>query len=79
VPSKVGRVKGKDCFVEIQKKHLKVKIRDVTVVDGELEHEIKLEESSWTLDDGKTLLVHLEKINQMEWWSRIVLTDPEIP
>ena len=79
VPVRGGvRVKGKECFVEITKKHLKVRIRNETIIDGELQHEIKVEDSSWTLDDGKVLLVHLEKINKMEWWSRLVATDPEI-
>ncbi len=58
--------------------HLKVKIRDRVIIDGDLEHEIKLEETSWTLDDGKVLQIHLEKINKMEWWSRLVMTDPQI-
>lgn len=78
VPVTGGRVKGKECFVEIQKRHLKIKIRNEVIIDEALEHEVKVEECSWTLDDGKVLLVHLEKINQMEWWSRIVPSDPEI-
>jgi hypothetical protein len=48
------------------------------VVEDELQHDIKVEDSSWTLDDGKTLLVHLEKVNKMEWWSRLVQSDQEI-
>lgn len=78
VPVKAGRIKGRECQIEIQKKHLKVKIRDSVIVNEDLQHEIKVEESSWTLDDGKVILIHLEKVNKMEWWSKIVLSDPEI-
>jgi len=78
VPVGPVRVKARECVVEFQKKHLKVKVRDRVIIDEDLEHEIKLEETSWTLDDGKVLQIHLEKINKMEWWSRLVMTDPQI-
>lgn len=37
-----------------------------------------MEETFWTLEDKKEIVLQLEKQNKMEWWSRIVLTDPEI-
>lgn len=74
-----GRVKARDCVVEIHKKKIKVTLKNQTpIIDGELQHEVKTEESSWVLDDGKTINIHLEKINKMEWWSQLVTTDPII-
>ena len=48
------------------------------IIDGDLPKEAKLEESTWTLQDKKIMMVQLEKVNQMEWWSKLVTRDPEI-
>ncbi|XP_031554366.1 nuclear migration protein nudC-like [Actinia tenebrosa] len=79
IPLKVDfKLKGRDIAVDIQQKHIKAGLKGhPPIIDGELPKKIKIEESMWTLDN-KLLTISMEKANQMEWWSQIVTTDPEI-
>ena len=39
---------------------------------------MKVEDCIWNLEDRRSVLLSLYKVNKMSWWSRLVKTDPEI-
>ncbi|XP_071954994.1 nuclear migration protein nudC-like [Antedon mediterranea] len=79
VPSPIKKIKSRDVIVEFTKRTLKVGLKGhPPIINGELNKEIKLEESFWTLQDSCIIVLNMEKVNQMEWWSRLLVTDPEI-
>lgn len=71
-------LKSRDAVVNISKKHLKVGLKNQpAIIDGELNAEIKTDDSLWTIDKNVIVLT-FEKINQMSWWDKLLLTDPTI-
>ncbi|KAI8616244.1 HSP20-like chaperone [Chytriomyces sp. MP71] len=73
-------VKGKDLDIVIKKDHLRIAFKnkkDEPIVEGTLCKPVKLEDSTWTIENGE-LLVNLEKVNGMEWWKNVVTHHPEI-
>ena len=69
----------RDVVVNLAKKSLKLGLKGhPLIIDGEFEATIKVEESAWVLEDKRTLVLTIEKINKMSWWSKLVLTDPDI-
>ena len=69
----------RDVVVNLGKKNLKLGLKGhPLIIDGEFEAAIKVEESAWVLEDKRTLVLSIEKVNKMSWWSRLVTTDPVI-
>ncbi|CAM9480869.1 unnamed protein product [Ectocarpus sp. 13 AM-2016] len=47
------------------------------VFDGELSSAVSREDSMWSLNDGKTVVISFEKTTK-SWWKSVVVGDPEI-
>jgi len=70
--------RGADLAVVIQKKKLRLALKGSDpILDGELCKEIKVEDSTWTIQDNKIVLIHLEKISQ-QWWENVLTHHPKI-
>jgi len=69
----------KDLDIVIKKNHLKVGVRgQPPLVDDDFDKPVKADDADWILEDGKCVVVYLTKVNQMEWWSRLIKGEPEI-
>lgn len=52
--------------MDFQKRHLKCGLKGhPPIIDGELYNDIKLDESTWVLEDGKTVFITLEKVSEI--------------
>ncbi|KAJ3129599.1 hypothetical protein HK100_008506 [Physocladia obscura] len=77
----VGKgVRGKDLDIQIKKDSLRVAFKnkkDEPIIDGLLCKSVKLEDSTWTIDNGE-VLINLEKVNGVEWWKNVIQDHPAI-
>ncbi|PBK77506.1 nuclear movement protein nudC [Armillaria solidipes] len=71
--------RARDLSVVIQKKKLSVGLKGKEkILDGELCKEIKLDDSTWTLQDNEAVHIHLEKVNKEQWWENVLTHHPKI-
>ncbi|KIO33602.1 hypothetical protein M407DRAFT_240985 [Tulasnella calospora MUT 4182] len=71
--------RGRDLVVKIQRNKLSVGLKGKEpIMEGELCKEIKVDESTWTIEDQSEVLVHLEKVSKMEWWENVLKHHPKI-
>lgn len=66
VPLKASfSARPRDVSVTISKKYLSCGLKgQPAILAGDLPHEVKLEESTWVIEDGKVLLINLEKVSR---------------
>jgi hypothetical protein len=71
--------KSKMLDIDIKNTRLKVGLKgQPPIVDGELHKRVIVDDSLWTLEDGRDLVLTLQKDNKMEWWKCVIIGDPEI-
>ncbi|KAI5808546.1 HSP20-like chaperone [Peziza echinospora] len=71
--------RARDLVVEIKKLRIKVGLKGQSpILEGDLPKPIQVDESTWTLEDQCSVEVHLEKMNQQEWWAHVVTSAPTI-
>ncbi|OCB92106.1 nuclear movement protein nudC [Sanghuangporus baumii] len=71
--------RARDLNVVIGKKKVTVCLKGrEPIMDGELCKEIKVEDSTWTLEDQERVYIHLEKLNNMTWWENVLTHHPKI-
>ncbi|CAE6335901.1 Nuclear movement protein nudC OS=Emericella nidulans (strain FGSC A4 / ATCC 38163 / CBS 112,46 / NRRL 194 / M139) GN=nudC PE=3 SV=1 [Rhizoctonia solani AG-1 IB] len=71
--------RARDLVVKIQKKKLSAGLKGrEPILEGELCQEIKIDESTWTVEDQEFLYIHLEKVNKWQWWENVLTHHPKI-
>lgn len=72
--------RARDLNVIITKNHLKISLKSspsTSIVDDSLSKTIIVDDSFWTIEDN-SLVLTLQKLNQMEWWEAPCRSDPKI-
>jgi len=71
--------RARDLVVVISKKKLSVGFKGKEpILVGDLCQDIKVEDSTWTLEDQSSVEIHLEKVNKMQWWENVLTHHPKI-
>jgi len=77
IPVPAGTRK-RDLEIVIKKNHLKVVVKGKPPIDDDFDKSIKADDADWIVEDNKCVVIYLTKVNQMEWWSRLLKKETEI-
>ncbi|GJJ13897.1 hypothetical protein Clacol_008154 [Clathrus columnatus] len=71
--------RAKNLDIVMQKRKLRVAIKgQEPIMEGELCKDIKVEDSTWGLEDQEFINIHLEKVNKQQWWENVLTHHPKI-
>ena len=76
--------RGKDLNAVMSLKHLKVGLRssassnEPPIIDAPLTKSIIVDDSFWTVEDNCRLVLNLQKLNTIEWWSSVCIGHAKI-
>ncbi|KAK9249239.1 HSP20-like chaperone [Lipomyces tetrasporus] len=73
--------RSRDLTVDINRTSLVVALKKAPgapFISGQLYKDIKVDDSTWTLDDQKEITITLAKSNKMEWWPHVVTSAPKV-
>lgn len=74
-----AKVNSRDIKVDMSPGSISIGLKGKeAILAGKLHDKIKVDDSTWTLVDGNTVHVYLEKLDNMKWWSCVVQGEPEI-
>jgi hypothetical protein len=75
-------LRGKDCTVSISRTRLSVSISDqdseslvIPFGDAELYGSVRVDDCIWNVVDSDTVELSLSKVNEMEWWPCLVVSE----
>lgn len=84
----VAGIKGQEPIIDVRACKNQVlafrgpRLTRYVILQGTLPKPIRVDESTWTLtsapDGTKTIEIHLDKVNKMEWWAHVVTSAPKI-
>ncbi|GBE59439.1 nuclear movement family protein, putative [Babesia ovata] len=70
--------KSRNIKVDISPNRMTAHLNGSVLFGGDLHETVRSDDCFWTLVDGKTLQITLEKLNQIQWWPCVIKGHPEI-
>ncbi|KAK9378292.1 HSP20-like chaperone [Kockiozyma suomiensis] len=73
--------RSRDLQVQITRSKLFVALKSslsAPIINDDFYKDVKVDDSTWTLDDNKEITLTITKSNKMEWWPCVVKSAPKI-